>query len=220
MPIEMADFPAETSSQATRYWDSVTGFPQSFAPGRVPGRVVTSTGAVYSARRLLQAYCSRTRLSIWGDLFDADATWHYKSCHRFAIVLPVVMLQGLSCTLPGTGTPFGSGFPVDPGHPWLGRGRSALGAMKKATATARGFEDDLSWNEPWPDLFPLFDDFDDLLRLRFHDEYDDHDGLPCVVLDYTLYICNISIYIYIILHVHVETVQKSCMINDDEFFGV
>ena len=44
---------------------------------------------------------------------------------KFAIVVlpndfvPMILLQGLSCTLPGTGTPFGtpfgSGFPVDPG---------------------------------------------------------------------------------------------------------
>ena len=59
-------------SQATRYWDSVTGFPQSFAPmhnpvlldadtgRRVPqGRSIdTMSTAFHSARRLLQAYCS------------------------------------------------------------------------------------------------------------------------------------------------------------------
>jgi len=74
---------------------------------------------------------------------------------KFAIVVlpndfvPMILLQGLSCTLPGgsLGPKFWIhlGPPDDPGL----AGRSALGAMKKATATARGFEDDLSWNDPW-----------------------------------------------------------------------
>ncbi|CAL1170908.1 unnamed protein product [Cladocopium goreaui] len=83
--------------QATRYWDSVTGFPQSFAPMHNP------------------------------VLLDADTGDFYKH------------------TAPEQGSQFGATFLMQMFE--LHFARSALGAMKKATATARGFEDDLSWND-------------------------------------------------------------------------
>lgn len=198
-------------SQATRYWDSVTGFPQSFAPMHNPvlldadtGRRVPQGTAGY--RRVVASTLCPQHSTAPGDFykhtapeqgsqFGATFLMQMLLGTKFAIVvLPndfvLILLQGLSCTLPGAS---------------LGPHGGSIWDHRMTLASLAGLLW-APWKKPRPRLvalkmiwvgmslgswwsIPLFV----IGFMMFHDEYDEYDDHDC--LSFILY------FYYITLHV-------------------